>query len=255
MKEERERAEREAIERDIAAAAAEAGQSPLETLSDCSKIYVIQADSGELLGCLDAASPGSSRDGGGKAVARSASSCVRAPGASRLPSSSAHAHAESRCELRTWLPSCTPAPHAESRAPHVQTCARAWLPPGEGSDSDPPRTARGRQQSSQRLPGRAVPARGAAADGRHRTPAVSESHRRRLTPRSSATSLADESKEAICRSWCWRTDDARTERARALARAPGATPAQYLREIAVSCRQYCANPAYSADYPRYYPVP
>ena len=33
------------------------------------------------------------------------------------------------------------------------------------------------------------------------------------------------------------------------------TPAQYLREIAVSCRQYCANPAYSADYPRYYPVP
>ena len=38
--------------------------------------------------------------------------------------------------------------------------------------------------------------------------------------------------------------------------APGGhTPAQYLREIAVSCRQYCANPAYSADYPRYYPVP
>eukprot|EP01044_Picomonas_judraskeda_P030242 COSAG03_NODE_10799_length_627_cov_172.543561_1_plen_121_part_01 len=35
------------------------------------------------------------------------------------------------------------------------------------------------------------------------------------------------------------------------ARAAPATPAQYLRKIAVSCRQYCANPAYSADYPRY----
>ena len=37
--------------------------------------------------------------------------------------------------------------------------------------------------------------------------------------------------------------------------SPPATPAQYLREIAVSCRQYCANPAYSADYPRYFKVP
>eukprot|EP01044_Picomonas_judraskeda_P010927 COSAG03_NODE_1445_length_4071_cov_82.462739_4_plen_182_part_00 len=37
--------------------------------------------------------------------------------------------------------------------------------------------------------------------------------------------------------------------------APPPTPAQYLRKIAVRCRQYCANPAYSADYPRYYPVP
>eukprot|EP01044_Picomonas_judraskeda_P038497 COSAG03_NODE_18006_length_363_cov_27.878788_1_plen_66_part_10 len=36
---------------------------------------------------------------------------------------------------------------------------------------------------------------------------------------------------------------------------PHGPPAQYLREIAVSCRQYCANPANSADYPRYYPVP
>ena len=47
----------------------------------------------------------------------------------------------------------------------------------------------------------------------------------------------------------------RIHRELAAARRRPPTPAQYLREIAVSCRQYCANPVYSADYPRYYPVP